>query len=176
MAEDHERATGPWEIEWITLPDVFTLVGMEVHADRMRANLDVTRGLIVSEAVMMGLAPKLGRDKAHDVLYAICHDPAMGDKSLTDLLLAREDVTSELSEDEIRKLTDPAIVTLALAAIGQGGGLRKMTVPALGLAAAPMQVILSTRCKTGERENASVLLCSNVLSIPSLAFLTWPPQ
>jgi hypothetical protein len=36
----------------------------------MRANLDVTRGLIVSEAVMMGLAPKMGRDKAHDVLYA----------------------------------------------------------------------------------------------------------
>lgn len=37
----------------------------------------------------MGLAPKLGRDKAHDVLYAICHDPAMDEKSLTDLLLAR---------------------------------------------------------------------------------------
>ncbi len=119
MVEDHERATGPWEIEWITLPDVFTLAGgalsqacfvlegLEVHADQMRANLDMTRGLIVSEAVMMGLAPKLGRDKAHDVLYAICHDPAMGEKSLTDLLLARKDVMAELSEDEIRKLTNP---------------------------------------------------------------------
>jgi 3-carboxy-cis,cis-muconate cycloisomerase len=119
MVEDHERATGPWEIEWIALPDVFTLAGgalsqacfvlegLEVHADRMRANLDMTRGLIVSEAVMMGLAPKLGRDRAHDVLYAICHDPAMGEKSLTDLLLARKDVMAELSEDEIRKLTNP---------------------------------------------------------------------
>jgi len=73
----------------------------------MRANLDMTRGLIVSEAVMMGLAPKLGRDRAHDVLYAICHDPAMSEKSLTDLLLARKDVMAELSEDEIRKLTNP---------------------------------------------------------------------
>src|ERR1700677_227673 len=114
MVEDHERATGPWEIEWITLPDVFTLAGgalsqacvvlegLEVHADRMRANLDMTRGLIVSEAVMMGLAPKLGRDKAHDVLYAICHDPAMGEKSLTDLLLTHKEVMAELSEDEVR--------------------------------------------------------------------------
>ncbi len=119
MVEDHERATGPWEIEWVQLPAIFTLAGgalaqacfvlegLEVHADRMRANLDLTRGLVVSEAVMMGLAPKLGRDKAHDVLYEICHDPAMGNKSLADLLLARDDVTAELSEEEIRRLTDP---------------------------------------------------------------------
>jgi 3-carboxy-cis,cis-muconate cycloisomerase len=78
-----------------------------VHADRMRANLEATRGLIVSEAVMMGLAPKMGRDKAHDVLYAIIHDPAMGDKSLAEMLLARDDVTAVLSEMEIRRLTDP---------------------------------------------------------------------
>src|SRR5271155_139275 len=119
MDEDHERATGPWEIEWITLPDVFTLAGgalsqacfvlegLEVHADRMRTNLDMTRGLIVSEAVMMGLAPKLGRDRAHDVLYAICHDPAMGEKSLTDLLQQNKEISSRLRADEIKKLTDP---------------------------------------------------------------------
>ena len=120
MVEDHERATGPWEIEWITLPDIFTLAGgalaqacfvlegLEVHADRMCANLDATRGLIVSEAVMMGLAPKMGRDKAHDVLYAIIHDPAMGDKSLAEMLLERADVKADLGEAEIRRLTDPA--------------------------------------------------------------------
>ena len=118
MVEDHERSTGPWEIEWITLPAIFTfaggalaqtcfvLEGIEVHADRMRANLDATRGLIVSEAVMMGLAPKMGRERAHDVLYAIIHDPAMGDKSLAEMLLARDDVMANLSEPEIRRLTD----------------------------------------------------------------------
>lgn len=56
---------------------------------------------------MMGLAPKMGRDKAHDVLYAIIHDPAMGNKSLAEMLLAREDVMADLSETEIRRLTDP---------------------------------------------------------------------
>jgi 3-carboxy-cis,cis-muconate cycloisomerase len=119
MVEDHERATGPWEIEWIVLPAVFTLTGgalaqacfvlegLEVHAERMRANLDATRGLIVSEAVMMALAPKMGRDKAHDVLYAIIHDPAMDEKSLAEMLLRRDDVVAHLGEAAIRRLTDP---------------------------------------------------------------------
>src|SRR4051812_1210345 len=64
---DHERSTGPWEIEWIALPEIFLLAsgclrqtrtmveGLQVDAARMRANLDLTNGLIVSEAVMMGL-------------------------------------------------------------------------------------------------------------------------
>ena len=133
MVEDHERATGPWEVEWIALPEIFTLAGgalaqacfvlegLEVHADRMRANLDATRGLIVSEAVMMGLAPKIGRDKAHDVLYAIIHDPAMGDKSLAEMLLERADVKAHLGEAEIRRLTDPARYLETLRSHGRQG-------------------------------------------------------
>ncbi len=75
-----------------------------------------------------------------------------------------------------RLLVIPGLSYLALTAIGQGGDLRKMTVLALGLAAAPMQVILSTRYDCDKEENASVLLYSNVLSIPSLAFLIWLTQ
>lgn len=56
---------------------------------------------------MMGLAPKMGQTKAHDILYAIIHDPARGDKSLEAALLARADVTANLSAAEIRRLTDP---------------------------------------------------------------------
>src|SRR5207247_6406055 len=66
---DHERSTGPWEIEWIALPEIFLLSsgalaqtrlmvsGLEVDADRMRPNLDLTRGIIVSAAVTLGLGP-----------------------------------------------------------------------------------------------------------------------
>jgi malonate transporter len=75
-----------------------------------------------------------------------------------------------------RLLVIPVLAYLALTAIGQSGDLRKMTVLALGLAAAPMQVILSTRYGCDKEENASVLLYSNVLSIPSLAFLIWLTQ
>ena len=72
-----------------------------------------------------------------------------------------------------RLLIIPGLAYAALTVIGQDGDLRKTTVLALGLAAAPMQVILSTRYGCNEKENASVLLYSNVLSIPSLAFLIW---
>src|ERR1700722_16725388 len=76
MVEDHERSTGPWEIEWIAVPEIFLLSagalaqarflvgGLQVDPARMRANLDITRGLIVSEAVMMGLRPHLGGQRA----------------------------------------------------------------------------------------------------------------
>ena len=65
--EDHERSTGPWEIEWIALPEIFMLSagalaqtrflvgGLQVNEKKMRENLDITKGLIMSEAVMMGL-------------------------------------------------------------------------------------------------------------------------
>ena len=54
----------------------FMLEGLVVDEARMRQNLDMTRGLIVAEAVMMGLAPHLGRQQAHDIVYEACRDGA----------------------------------------------------------------------------------------------------
>jgi hypothetical protein len=51
-----------------------------------------------------------------------------------------------------------------------------MSVLALSLAAAPMQVILSTRYEADEQENAAVLLYTNVLCIPTLALFIWLTQ
>ena len=73
LAADHERATGPWQLEWVAIPEAFIatggalkharfmLEGLIVDAGRMRRNLDVTGGLIVAEAVMMALAEHTGR-------------------------------------------------------------------------------------------------------------------
>jgi 3-carboxy-cis,cis-muconate cycloisomerase len=84
MAQDHERATGPWQAEALVLPQAFVLThgavlharaiaeGMVVDPARMRANLDLTQGMLVAEAVMMGLAPKLGRGEAHHVVKRAC--------------------------------------------------------------------------------------------------------
>ena len=119
MVQDHERATGPWEIEWVALPALFTLAGgalsqacfvlegLQVHEGRMRSNLDVTKGFVVSEAVMMALAPRMGRDQAHDIIYEIVHAPDAEGKSLADLLTASEEIGARLGEDEIRRLCDP---------------------------------------------------------------------
>src|SRR5262249_27693259 len=116
---DHERSTGPWEIEWIALPEIFLLAsgalaqtklllqGLEVDADRMRANLDLTRGMIVSEAVMMGLGPHLGRQRAHALVYAICRKVAATGEPLLDLLARDAEIAKHLTRAELAKLCDP---------------------------------------------------------------------
>jgi 3-carboxy-cis,cis-muconate cycloisomerase len=120
MVEDHERATGPWEIEWIVLPDIFcltagalaqtlfVLTGLQVDAKKMRANLDLTNGLIVSEAVMMGLAPYLGRQYAHDLVYDICREVVASGRPLLDLLGENAEITEHLDRAALEKLCDPA--------------------------------------------------------------------
>ncbi len=86
MVQDFERATGPWQAaEWMAIPESFVLTagspatrqasrsgGLIVDQKKMAENLDISRGLIVAEAVMMGLAPDLGRQEAHDVVYDAC--------------------------------------------------------------------------------------------------------
>jgi 3-carboxy-cis,cis-muconate cycloisomerase len=117
---DHERSTGPWEIEWISLPEIFLLTsgalaqtkhlvaGLEVDAERMRANLDMTKGMIVSEAVMMGLGPHLGRQRAHDLVYDICRKVATTGVPLVDLLAQDAEISKHLSRKELEQLCDPA--------------------------------------------------------------------
>jgi 3-carboxy-cis,cis-muconate cycloisomerase len=67
-----------------------------VHADQMAANLDRTHGLIVSEAVMMGLAPALGRDRAHDLVYELCHRAGSDSTPLSELLRRNKEISSRL--------------------------------------------------------------------------------
>jgi malonate transporter and related proteins len=75
-----------------------------------------------------------------------------------------------------RLLVIPGLTFAVLMQLGVSGDELKMAVLALGLAAAPMQVILSTRYRTDEQENASVLLYTNVLCIPTLVFFIWLTQ
>ena len=120
MVEDHERATGPWEIEWIVVPEIFCLTagalaqtefvlkGLQVDEKKMRANLDLTKGLIVSEAVMMGLGPYLGRQYAHDLVYDICRKVVASGRPLIDLLAENAEIAKHLDRPALEKLCDPA--------------------------------------------------------------------
>jgi 3-carboxy-cis,cis-muconate cycloisomerase len=120
MVADHERSTGPWEIEWIVLPEAFVLTagalhqanlvlaGLEVDAKRMRENLDLTHGLIVSEAVMMGLAPYLGRQRAHDLVYDLCRDAIKLERPLLELLAGNAEIAKHVDRAQLAELCDPA--------------------------------------------------------------------
>ena len=121
VVADHERSTGPWEIEWIMLPQIcalshacleqtrYLLDGLEVDEKAMKANLEISKGAIVSEAVMMGLGLKMGRQKAHDVVYELCRRAQSENQSLLELLRVDEEVKrAGLADDELQRLCDPA--------------------------------------------------------------------
>jgi len=120
MAQDQERGTGPWQTEPLAVGQAFLLAhgalaqarviaeGLTVDATRMRRNLDSTGGLIVAEAVMMGLAPMLGRGEAHNVVHRACDIALAEGVPLAEALLRDKQVADRLSRAEVERLTDPA--------------------------------------------------------------------
>ncbi|RDW65041.1 hypothetical protein BP6252_10692 [Coleophoma cylindrospora] len=119
MVADFERASGPWHLEWVAIPESFVIAvgaltqadfalsGLCVYSDNMLDNLHSTKGLIIAEAVMMGLAPHLGRQTAHDVVYEGCKECIEKDMPLFDCLVQKEEVLKSLPEDRLRNLCDP---------------------------------------------------------------------
>lgn len=119
MVSDFERASGPWHLEWAAVGESFVLLcgalhqinfalsGLVVHEIAMSENLASTKGLIVGEAVMMGLAPFLGRQAAHDLVYESCRRCVEGDRPLVDVLLNQKYVVDKVGEEKIRELCDP---------------------------------------------------------------------
>jgi len=120
MAQDQERGTGPWQTEPLAVGQAFLLAhgaltqarviaeGLTVDAARMRRNLDSTGGLIVAEAVMMGLAPMLGRGEAHNLVHHACDISLAEGVPLAEALMRDPQVSSRLSAEEVGRLTDPA--------------------------------------------------------------------
>ncbi|MGE3287617.1 MAG: lyase family protein, partial [Pseudonocardia sp.] len=82
MTALHERDGRGWKAEWLVLPESSLLTGaalgyaarllegLQVHGDRMRANLDARRGYVLSEPVMRLLADRMGKHAAHEAVYA----------------------------------------------------------------------------------------------------------
>ena len=119
MVQDHERGTGPWQAEPLALPQIFVLTGgalehagaiaegMTVDAARMRRNLDLTHGLIMAEAVMMALAPRIGRDVAHDAVEHACARALDKGMPLADALAREPSLKGKIGAAELRRLSDP---------------------------------------------------------------------
>jgi 3-carboxy-cis,cis-muconate cycloisomerase len=83
------------------------LEGLQVHEGRMAENMELTRGLIFSEAVAMVLREKLGRSQSHQLLEDASRRTVEQDQSLQDVLLNDVKVREHLSAEEIAGLMDP---------------------------------------------------------------------
>ena len=121
--QQHERALGGWQAEWETLPELITLVGgalaqsealvrdMQVFPQKMRADLDITHGLIMAEAVTLALAEFIGKAEAHHHIEALCRQALDRHCPLVDLLAADPQVSQYLSRERLTTLLDPATAT-----------------------------------------------------------------
>jgi 3-carboxy-cis,cis-muconate cycloisomerase len=119
MMQEQERS-GHGFIESRVVPEGFVaaerclervqhvLDGLVVHADRMRSNLDSTRGLVVAERVQMVLAHELGRLKAHDLVHAACARATRDGCTLAEVLASDAAIGPLLGRDRIEELLDPA--------------------------------------------------------------------
>lgn len=85
--------------------------GLVLKPERMRANLDLTDGLIMAEPMMLALGEYVGRQEAHDIVYDAAQEAAVGDKTFIELLSADKRVTGHLSTGQIEKLLDPTAYT-----------------------------------------------------------------
>jgi adenylosuccinate lyase len=116
---EHERDASIWRFEWKALPEACLmtgailaqmktiLAGLEVHADRMRKNLDTLGGLLLSERVMFALAGKLGKQTAHDVVYHAAMQSVEQGVTFESTLMQNPDVKGALGSSELKALFDP---------------------------------------------------------------------
>jgi adenylosuccinate lyase len=127
MALWHERDISHSSAERIIIPDGTTLLhyllwlmhtiiaGLEVNSYRMRDNLDLTRGLIYSQRVLLALVDAgMGRQEAYKLVQRNAQKVWRGENdnaSFLAFLQADPDVTAVLSPDQLADLADPAYYT-----------------------------------------------------------------
>jgi adenylosuccinate lyase len=115
----HERDISHSSTERIILPDaclvldyslsVFTSVmkGLQVFPQRMKRNLNITRGLIFSQRVMLALINKgLSRQQAYELVQRNAMTAWKGNKSFLTMLKADAEVTARIPETELETLFD----------------------------------------------------------------------
>ena len=119
MTQEHERGLGGWHAEWETLPEIVSLSAgalqqmaeivpkLEIDAERMKANLEDTHGLIFAEAITVALAAKMGKVAAHEVVESACERARKEKRHLRDVILGDDQAKTHLSSADLDGLFDP---------------------------------------------------------------------
>jgi len=115
----HERDISHSSNERVILPDsclivdyclaLFTSVmrELQVYPQKMKRNMELTRGLIFSQRVMLALIEKgLSRQKAYELVQRNAMKAWKGNKSFLNLLKADPEVTAALPPEELEPLFD----------------------------------------------------------------------
>src|SRR5213082_1889371 len=85
--------------------------GLQVFPDRMRENLELSGGLIMAEALMPELGKQIGRQRAHDAVYAAAQASVTQARPFRETLADNPHVSAGLTKSQIEALLDPAQYT-----------------------------------------------------------------
>jgi adenylosuccinate lyase len=118
MMQEHERDWARQHMEWAVIPEVCVLTdgalsltirvleGLHVNPERMKQNLDELDGLMLSEAVMLALADKVGRQTAHDIVYECSMRAFEQGRPFRETLAENDTVQQHLSAQDVDALLD----------------------------------------------------------------------
>ncbi len=119
LRQEHERDGAAWKMEWKIIPEIclmtsvvlrnmeFALGGLIVNKKKMRDNMDLLGGFMLSERVMFVLSDKLGKQTAHELIYEASRKGMEGGTSFRDALFADERIRKVLTEEELAHVLDP---------------------------------------------------------------------
>ena len=119
MVQEDERGLGGWQAEWETLPEIVGLTAgavhhlsvllpaLEIDAEHMRKNLDITGGLLFAEAVSMALADKIGKAQAHELVQAACMRSIKEKRGLRPILSGDPRISAHLNASDLDRLFHP---------------------------------------------------------------------
>ena len=119
MGQEHERAAGAWQSEWEPFLELLRLAGsaaatlrellegLDVDADRMRADLDATGELVMSESVAAALSESIGRPAAQELVAAAAAASARSDRAFREVLADTPEVSAVLGADGLEAALDP---------------------------------------------------------------------
>jgi len=119
MVQEHERGVGGWQAEWPTVAAVIQSTGLAVASmaeaaeglaidkERMRENIDATRGAIFAERAAMLLGASLGRDIAHKLIEEALRRSASEKRGFAEVLAEMPEVTRVLDARALRDLESP---------------------------------------------------------------------
>jgi 3-carboxy-cis,cis-muconate cycloisomerase len=109
LIQEHERSTHGWQLEWLTLPQMFALTAgalksanflaanLVVNVERMAQNVVASNGLMLAERLSLALTPTLGREKAKQALREACESAIRENRNVVDV--ARERLRGQVDAD-----------------------------------------------------------------------------
>lgn len=120
MIGDHERDARALRVEWVCVPDVShyclaacemvweSVRGLVVHTDRVRSNVEGVTDRVMSERLMLALGERIGKQRAHQVVYELTQFARERGIAVRELIRARGEIAVDLDDESLDVIFNPA--------------------------------------------------------------------